>query len=251
MVTAMLHLMHISMQFSDTMGAKEEDVNRLFARAQGKGVAWITGTEAGRGMSADLRELLSETGRKRGYRVLLARSADSWIAVSRNLIKGGWDKWWDQVLTSQDGAGTHGPRGVLGCEFDAEIGHITVMTAHYLTQGRPGTAYNPNLDENRKIAQAIGRRAVKHGKGRALVFYGGDQNIDDRKDDTFLGAPLTSLWDELKKYENTGHGVIDVIASYDHDGRVSGKYIRALDDREFPMHSDHHLVEGGYEVRLR
>jgi hypothetical protein len=74
--------------------------------------------------------------------------------------------------------------------------------------------------------------------------------MDDRKTDTFFVAPMTSAWDELDKYENTGHGPIDVIASYDHDGRVKAKYIRALDDKEFSLHTDHFLIEAGFDVRL-
>jgi hypothetical protein len=60
---------------------------------------------------------------------------------------------------------------------------------------------------------------------------------------------MTSLADELKAWQNTGHGSIDVIASYDQDGRVKGKYWRVLDDSEFKLNTDHWLCEGGYEVR--
>ena len=43
-------------------------------------------------------------------------------------------------------------------------------------------------------------------------------------------------------------GVIDVLASYDRDGRVTALRVRALDDKEFFQHSDHYVVEAEYRV---
>jgi hypothetical protein len=99
------------------------------------------------------------------------------------------------------------------------------------------------------LAQAIGALAEEKGAGNALVFYGGDQNIVDRTYDTFLGqADLTSCWDELQRWENTGHGNIDVIASYDRDGRVRCLKATVLDDTEFPLFTDHWYVEAIYGI---
>ena len=48
---------------------------------------------------------------------------------------------------------------------------------------------------------------------------------------------------------NTGRGNVDVIASCDQDGRVSGKSCEALTDRKIRLHADHFLVEGAFNVR--
>ena len=64
-----------------------------------------------------------------------------------------------------------------------------------------------------------------------------------------MGGPLTSAWDELGIYQNTGHGNIDVIASYDRDRRVRAEHIQAFPDSDFPLATDHFLVEAWYRVR--
>jgi lysozyme len=247
-----LDLMHASMQFSDTPAQKESDADRLFARAEKRKAAWVTGTEAGAG-AAPLARLLKQAASEHGYRFWMAPAQDSWIAVRKDLIAGGWETHYEKVLDGQKGRNTD--KGVLSVTFDATggIGRVTVIACHYLTKGRPSAtdpAYRRFVEDNRRLATAIGQHAVERGKGSALVFYAGDQNIVDRVDDTFFGQPLTSAWDEMKVWENTGHGNIDVIASYDGDGRVAATYARALDDREFPLNTDHFLIEAGYRVRL-
>ena len=159
---------------------------------------------------------------------------------------------WDLIAPKGEGFGKRGPRGLLQVHLeDSPIGPVTFAEAHLLTKGRPdGPAFmRQNLELNRRFTRAIGEAAKRNGAGRRLFFYMGDQNIVDRENDTFLGQPLTSSWDELEKWENTGHGNIDVIASYDKDGRVSAAYCRALDDGEFPLRGDHFLVESGFNVK--
>lgn len=255
--TRRLRFAHASMQFSDSTRQKDHDARVVFTR----GYHIITGTEAGPGASADLRLALHRHARANGYRLFIpGRPTDCWVAVDRDLITGGWEKAYEPVipgsgsLDQSAGGRRWGPKGVVSVGFDTEdLGHISVAAAHYLTGGRrPGPAgTHGGVDHyawNTRLAHAIGEWAKEAGKGKALAFYGGDQNIVDRTDDTFRGAPLTSAWDELGKYENTGHGNIDVIASYDRDGRVSWKSIRALDDRELFLHTDHFLVEAVAEV---
>jgi hypothetical protein len=234
---------HTSMQFSDTDKQMASDVEKIFS--QGKDI--YTGTEAGGEKSKPLPDLLRAACKKYGYKFHIGRG--DWLAVSEKLIKGGWEADYIPVLESFEGAGKHTDRGIPWATFEAKkgLGRITVGCGHYLTNGRqPG---DPNFVLNRRYADAIGRWARDKGRGKDIVFYGGDQNIVDRTEDTFFGSPLTSAWDELDKYENTGHGNIDVIASYDGDGRVSAKSIKALDDKEMHLHTDHFAVQAVYEVR--
>lgn len=271
----LLKAMHASLQFSDTPAQQTQDVTDLFERAKKRGVWFITGTEAGPG-AEPTSDLLASIGPEHGYRVWVPSNlkkgslqggwaTDSWVAVRQDLIKkGSWDKGYEpaipgsRALYEQAGVDAEfprwGPKGVVWVSFEnPEIGRVGVAAAHYLTQGRsPKGQPIKGVDHyawNKVLAAEIGDWAREHGKGSALAFYGGDQNIVDRTDDTFFGQPLTSAWDELNKYENTGHGNIDVIASYDGDGRVEAKAVRALDDDEFFQHSDHFVVEAEFRVR--
>jgi hypothetical protein len=101
--------------------------------------------------------------------------------------------------------------------------------------------------------KGIGNWARAKGKGNAIVFLGSDTNTNDRRNDVFNGRPLTSIADELKKWPATlgKTTYIDVIASYDHDGRVKAKSYQVLDDKEFPLNSDHYLLDAVYEVSER
>lgn len=258
-----LHVAHASMQFSDSNRQMVEDVNRIFDRMVERKVSWLTGTEAGPGADP-LTDLLRQGAKEHGYRFFKPKfPTDCWVAVSRDLITGNWETGYENVIPGSsalykeqgipaDSLPRWGPKGVVWVGFDTEsLGRIYVSSAHYLTQGRRPNRPIKGVDHyewNKRLALAIGDWAVDKGSGAALAFYGGDQNIVDRTDDTFFGAPLTSAWDELARYENTGHGNIDVIASYDKDSRVKARYSRALDDSEFPLHTDHFLVEAGFSV---
>lgn len=241
-----LKMAHASMQFSDTDAQMEADAVALFARAKEKGWAWFTGTEAGGQKAKPLPSLLRREARKNGYSFHIERSV--WAAVSEDLATATPTSSWLPAIRASEGNHTHMERGVLAVEFPtAELGPVAVAVSHYLTQGRrPG---DPNYALNTRLARVIGDWAVEAGAGKAIAFYHGDQNIVDRTDDTFRGEPLTSLWDELSKWRNTGHGNIDVIATYDADARVEAKAIRALDDDRFKLFTDHFLVEGAVTVR--
>lgn len=241
-----VHVMHCSMQFSDNTAQKKADAKKIFDRAKTRKVAWITGTEAGMGASADLRKALQDEARAHNYKFVV--HSDVWIAVNRELItRGSWDDGWIATLPSSAGSQKFSERGLVWVQFaNKELGTISVGCSHYMTHGqKPSDEY---YKANIKAAKTIGDWAKKHGAGSKICFYGGDQNIQDRDGDTFRGQPMTSLADELKDWQSTGHGAIDVIASYDHDGRVKGKYWRVLDDKEFFLNTDHWLCEGGFEV---
>jgi hypothetical protein len=234
------------MQFSDSPSQMRHDAHTIFARAKKRGELWVTGTEAGQ---AVLRDILHDAANKHGF-IFYVRG-DCWIAVMRADIVGGTLKHdYEQFLKSSDGVGRHTDRGVVWVSWVSVTleGRVTVGTSHYLTKGR--RSGDPNYDENNEMTQGVGEWAQEHGKGKALVFYAGDQNVVDRVADTFRGEDLTSLWDELGKWENTGHGNIDVIATYNKDKRVTAASIDALKDSDFKLHADHYRVEGTIEVLI-
>lgn len=239
-----LDVMHCSMQFSDSLWQKKQDAQRIFGRARRTKRDWVTGTEAGQ---RDLRKALGQACEEHGYRLHVAQ--DVWVAVSKNRIEGGWREGFTKVVDSSRGRGQHGDRGIGWVSFEhTRVGTVSIGVCHYLTQGRK--VKDPNYHLNTQLARAVGEWGRERGQGSALAFYAGDQNIPDLVYDTFRGAPFTSLADELGKPQNTGHGSIDVIASYDHDKRVKGRYWRVLDDKEFWLHSDHFACEGGFDVRV-
>lgn len=260
---------HVSLQFSDTDKQHTSDINRIFNRAVARRYAWITGTESGPGAGNTGKELV-RIGKEHGYSLWVpsqqadgvASQADSWIAVRKDLIEGRMKKGFDFVIPGSGamkdlmdiGDKSWAPKGVTHVTFEStnkDLGRVSIASAHYLTGAK--SPKSPYWEWNQKLAEAIGDWAREQGKGPALVFYGGDQNMADDKNaepqgDTFFGENLTSTWDELKKWENTGHGVIDVIATYNKDGRVKALNTTTLNDREFPLHTDHFFVEAVIEV---
>lgn len=236
-----LEMAHCSMQFSDTTKQMRSDVEKIFDQ----GYHIITGTEAG--ADNPLSRILPAHAKKVGFKLHLVR--DVWVAVDKRLVTGGWKTGYVPVIESAEGAGKHTDKGVGWAGFDNQyLGTITVGVAHLLTRGRePGDV---NYRFNKRFGRVWEEWLEQFGKGTDLAFAAADQNIPDRDHDTFFGADLTSSWDELGRYENTGHGNIDVIASYDKDGRVKAKRVRALDDREFHLHTDHFLVESSFDIEL-
>ena len=238
-----VNVAHHSLQFTDPPKQKLADAREIFSRAARRAVRWFTGTEA-TGGDAGVAALRA-AARDFGYKLWLPRKQDCWIAVDKSFVSGAFDPFFGPVLAAHGGVGMHGLRGVVGVEFGSVLGSIAVLAGHYSTHGAPGQQFE---NDNKIYADIIAQHAKKLGRGQGLVFYHGDQNIIDRDHDTFFGQPLTSAWDELGRYENTGHGNIDVIASYDRDRRVKAIDIRALDDKEFPLYGDHFLVEATYEI---
>lgn len=263
-----VRIAHASLQFSDSNKQKTHDIEKLFGRAVDLRYAWITGTEAGPGAGNQGDELI-RVGRESGYRVWvpeaqgkgIAKHTDCWIAVREDLVRGNWKRGYEHVIPGSaqfedemDLKGKRwGPKGLVHVSFDShpQLGRISVGAAHYLTGARFPSS--PFWDLNKKLAETIGDWAKKVGKGKNLAFYGGDQNMADSKNDqaqgdTFMGERLTSAADELEKWRNTGHGPIDVIASYDADGRVKALRWNVLDDKKFFLHTDHFLCEAVYQV---
>jgi hypothetical protein len=231
---------HVSFQYNDTPAQQQADADAVFKRAVARDLWWLTGTEAN---TAQNRETQQAAAVRWAYRYFRP-GGDVWVAVDPSRAISPFEVDWTPVIPGAKGR--HPERGVVRVSFDTKaLGRITVLAAHYNLERGSGPRDNP------KIAAAVGKAAKRYGKGSNLVFYGGDQNLGDRKQDTFLGGPLTSAWDELGSYEAThDKRTIDVIASYNNDGRVKAAYCRALDDTELRLHTDHFLVEAGFDVTV-
>jgi len=236
---------HISLQVQDTEAQRIHDINKVFAREAKVKAAWITGTEAWPKDSPSFRAIEAAC-KKYGYRLWFHPSQDSWVAVREDLIHSGWDTYYKKVLNGK--AGQYTQKGVLAVSFfNRQLGHVTVMACHMQTKGRKKG--DLRYSQNVLLNDAIRKFAKEKGAGAWLIFYGGDQNIVDRVQDTFMGGPFRSVWDRLKKYPSTGHDNIDVIASSPGDVRVKPVWANAFGDKSFSLYGDHYLVEAWFDIR--
>lgn len=271
---------HTPLEFKDSNEQHKHDITKIFKHAVDRRWAWITGTEAGPGAKLTNDQLIS-IGRDHGYKLWVpagmlkpgqlaggAWATDTWIAVRKDIISGNWKTGFipaipgsAQLYEEQGLKNPHditprwGPKGLTNVGFDCDAlgGRVNVGAAHPLTDGSHDgpTSVIHGVDHykwNNKMQKVIGDWGRKVGAGRALAFIGADQNDQDREHDTFRGQPFTSVADELKDYQSTGHGAIDVIASYNHDGRVKALDWNVLDDREFQMYGDHFVCEATFQI---
>lgn len=232
------------MKFSDSDEEIEHDGHVLFSR--GKNL--LGGTEAGGAKVNHVAEILSDLADHYGYRWF--HHGNCWGAIDRKVILGGSFrvKYSGDVIKAGQGVGRHDARGLLSAHWETpHLGPQSLLVMHLLTQGRVPS--DPNFNLNGLLLREVAKWGRKYGKGRGLAWYMGDQNIPDTKYDTFRGGPFTSFQDELNKHEGTGHGPIDVIASYNGDGRVEPVFIDSHPDREIRLHTDHYLTEGAAKVR--
>lgn len=253
---------HASLEFLDTAREKQHDVHQIFERARKKGLAWVTGTEAASG-AGPLGQMIHDEAKRHGFRPWVPSvqgiNTDCWIAVDRGFFKRGtFHRDYIPVIPSSEafyrehgmnpsGRPRWAARGLTIVSFrNVDLGEFNIAAGHYIVAAAGLEVLN------RKIADEAARWALNVARGTGLAFYAGDQNLNDKSKDTFFGEPFTSLWDELGKWDDTGHGTYDVIATYDRDRRVAGKFIRAYKDAAFPLFSDHFFVEAGFEIgRLR
>jgi hypothetical protein len=268
-----IRVAHASLEYKDSDSQHTHDIEKIFDRAVERRYAWLTGTEAGPG-SGNTGEEILRVSREHGYLPWvpqiqghgISERTDCWIAVRKDLVDGEMEKTFDMVVPGskhleasghQDYHQRWGPKGVVAVHFNSTneaLGEVSIAAGHYI-QGAH-TPDDPAFRWNEELAAAIGDWAKEQGRGPALVFYGGDQNSHDNKNerpegDSFHGEPITSVWDELRHYENTGHGTIDVIATYNRDGRVSAMEATALNDREFHLNVDHFFIEATLRVEPR
>lgn len=241
--TEQLDVAHCSMQFKDNRAQVTHDAEILFDR----NYDWITGTEAGQ---APVQPVLREVAKEHGYTFHQYKS--NWVSIKRSImVPGSRAPGGITVVDNDLTKGRGHDSNVAWDSFEHKrLNRISVLVSHYNLYGVPYKPNQPNLKWNKALAEAIGTKGRLFGKGKALAFYHGDQNMVDRISDTFFGEPFTSAWDELGRWDNTGHGNIDVIASYDKDRRVSANYVRALGDSGLFLYTDHFLVEAGFKVRV-
>lgn len=244
---------HSSMQFSDHAGQMAHDARALFVHAREAGNVLLTGTEAA--TATALHELLPTIGDAHGFYVF-AHKWGEWVAVDRD-----WGKPMDHgyryvldALHVPASEGGHNPRGITWLEakpHDPDVApRVTLAAFHLLTAG----SIAAGTQTNRLLQTAAGDVARERAGGRRIAFVNGDVNLHDDQVDVFRGAPLTTCWDELGEYPHT-HGTqragstIDVIASYDGDGRVHCAKAHAYTDAELPLYTDHNLIDARYTVR--
>lgn len=240
--TKRVHFMLTPLEVFDTPGQIQSDVENIFARAMRRSVDVVIGTEA---FGSKVLDPLRRQAGIHGYVFAHQAGNDSWIAVRRRFINGGWRVHWEKIV---EGGKEHRDLGVFAVEFrNDDLGRIAVIGNHLLKKSVDGSAA-----KNLKVTQAIGRYAEVAGAGGKKVFLGSDQNMNDRTLDTFMGVDFTSLGDELGKHESTTeHGrPIDVLATWDPDRMVKAAYLRVLDDSEFKLFGDHFVVEGGADVKF-
>lgn len=237
---------HSSGQFSDRPDQQNQDAARLVSRFESSGRDWLTGTEAG--SKSVLDTAFKNTVHHSELRFIKNKTSDVWILVSKDLFTGPIDVEWHKVI---DATHEFGPRGFLRASGACpRVGsEVTILVAHWLTD--PDDFGQANGPRNKKMADELTRLGHQFGKKRNLVFYGGDNNRTEREPGGILStSPFTSLATELDNIQNTGHGAIDCMASYNADHRVSGKSWNVLDDSEFPLHTDHYYCEGSWRVLI-
>lgn len=236
---------HYSGQFSDPDPQQQVSASRVCNWMREEGVSWCTGTEAG--TQSRFAEFLEQQAGLNGLRFYKEKGG-VWILTQAKLFTGKVATQFYPVIPPK--AGRSEARGVLRVTGVTEkLGKVTLLAAHALTHGG-SSSKGERADLNDQLFAKVASVGSRYGKGPKLCFYGGDQNDDDLKHDTFRGGPFTSLWDELGHYEETtpDGGHIDVIASFNGDHRVHGFSCHALNDRLFPTPVDHFVVLGQYDI---
>jgi hypothetical protein len=265
---------HVSMEVFDNDKQQQHDVEKIFARARVRRYAWITGTESGAG--SNLGRKLIDVGKDSGYRLWVpaiqgkgpGHGTDGWIAVRSDLIKGDWKPDVVPVIPGANvlyrkndvdpdrkGLRHWSAKGVVSVSFDTTkpqlARNIGVGVSHHLTGGRfPNDNTDGGVNHyewNEKLDHAVSEWMEEAGRGGRLAFFNCDRNASDRRNNQEI-AGATTLADELKKWQPTGHGDIDWMLSYDRDGRVSGDDFVVYDDKEFFLNTDHYFCEGVFNV---
>lgn len=247
MSTIKLRTQHTSLQAPlDTPKQKLHDVRQLFEHGADSPVK--TGTEGG---SDPLRGFLEGVAEKNNH--VIHFSADTWVAIDRAIIKPRTIERGHVFVADNSRLVGQGPdRKFAYIGFDhinPYVGRIYQGSSHYPKDGRrPG---DPNHDIVKIFAKKIAVWMREVGAGGNLAFMNGDFNMPDDTLDWSLGRNFTSMADELKAWQNTGHGPIDGFCSFDGDGRVKAHRFNVLNDKELFMHSDHFYCKGVWEITLK
>jgi len=247
-----LRIIHSSLQFSDTRKQQEADVRAVYGYARKRRAIFLAGTEAG---GSTLHELLVKHARAYGFGVFVHGSGE-WVATNLAYAKVKAKGFVGPLIPSTAGSGlkasqgAHSARGIAWQTARYGDLDVTMGVSHFLTDRSEKVS-----GSNAPLIAGIGSWGRDKGQGKALVFFSADVNENDQRQDVFKGQPFTTCWDELRKWPGT-HGsskvrgsTIDVIASYDRDGRVSAKAARSVDDSELQLNTDHFLIEATYSIR--
>lgn len=250
--TRRLKIAHASLQFSDSSKQHTADIEKIFSL----GYDIIGGTEAGPGAGNTSAEL-KRCAEKYGYRLSITSRYDTWAAIKKSIITPGSFKSgadfavWRGTKQTPKPPGNWSDKAVVWVQADIpDIGTLSLGAVHYVTNGGAGAALKKKLDAD--YAKVINTWSKAHGKGSALAFITGDVNLSDKTNDVFKGlANMSTCWDDLKKWPNTGHGNIDIIARYKGDGRVKFVGAKVLDDKALFLNTDHFLIEATVEIVLK
>jgi hypothetical protein len=254
--TKRIKVVHASGEVFDNIEQARKDLWDLFSLE----AVILCGTESG---NDDRQAMMRHDLEAEGYHAFLPGATDGWVALHKNFVGNATlSVRYDQVRES--GAANHDPHpyagaGVIEMAFThPRLGQITVVGGgHYLTKGRyEGQAQEqfPNdpvhhREENKRLARAMANACIAGSEGKGISFFTADTNMVDKDDDVFFGKPLTTCWDELGKWPNTGHGNIDVIGTVNADSRVKLHDAYVLDDDRFPQNTDHFVVVAEYDIR--
>jgi hypothetical protein len=255
--TVEVTVQHTSGQFSDSRRDHVHDAGVIFAHAVAADVWACTGTEAGAApANHDLRDALRVAGEAHNFFVFTHRWGE-WVALNRRFLDvidtGFAGPYVDGTHGIPASQGAHAPRGLAwaaGTAKHHDLGRLTFGASHWLTH-RSMLASGVT---NAPLAEGAAEFGRTYGAGSGLVFLNADVNLDDARRDVFNGAPFVTLADELGRHPGTHedtHRAIDVLASWDPDGRVVGRGYRVLDDAALPLESDHLALIGRYDVTVR
>lgn len=241
---------HVSLQFNDTDKQHAHDIEKIFSQK----FHHITGTEAGPKTGNTNKELI-RCAKKYGYNLSLTNRYDTWVAVRKTVIApGSWTEGakfvvWRASKHIPKPRGRWGDKGIVWGQYkDKDLGEISLGSIHRLTRRGAGVKLKEASDK--AFATKCNTWGKNHAAGSKLAFIAGDMNTSDKNADLFPGSHFTTCWDELKVYPNTGHGNIDVIASWDKDARVKCVSARAHDDKNFFLNTDHFMITATYEIEF-
>lgn len=243
MTTETLILCQSSMQHTDGTRAKQTDIEGAIPDGKRKTSPDAIGfTELDR----DLIRIIKDRCEAMGYH--FGRLGTVGLAVnSRCRIKttAGVDVL--PGLKTVKGKGNHSSRGILETTFVTPgDNEVTVHVAHWITDSDT----ERRDDKREQQSDAMVERVRLHGQGKALSFWMGDTNDDERKPKGDVQKVLTrghlvSIYDALDKYPSThGKKTLDVIGHFDADGRVKPEKVVVGKVRG----SDHKKVTATYTI---
>lgn len=229
-------------QASQRFSVEPADALADFRRILSKGMDAVGFTEA-----SNFHPQLLRAAKEKHYHLVLPPDGDTAIAVHGDHEVTGHD--FHAVVPGV--AGSHRLRGIQAVAFTPRDTQerVTFAEAHWLTHRSDDGGQR--LAITREMADVMREAAG----GSRLGFWAGDTNNPDRPSATspvdlaLRKGELTSCWDELGRYPATfgEHHTLDVVGSYDPDGRVSCTGARVWAN----LHSDHRPLSATYHVRPR